>query len=83
MSLTKQQIESEGWIPRDEFNNFWTKDDEGHTAFLQFYPVWEGIPSWITIGYIIDVDNYGEYRFSGSCPDISDLRYICKLIQLK
>ena len=32
MSLTKQQIESEGWIPRDEFNNFWTKDDEGHTA---------------------------------------------------
>ena len=30
MSLTKQQ--SEGWIPRDEFNNFWTKDDEGHTA---------------------------------------------------
>ena len=39
MSLTKQQIESEGWIPRDEFNNFWTKDDEGHTAFLQFYPI--------------------------------------------
>ena len=32
MSLTKQQIESEGWIPRDEFNNFWTKDDERHTA---------------------------------------------------
>lgn len=80
--LSKEQIRTEGWVADENFDYYFTKSDKDNcdkTLFLQVNYNYFNVPVWITIGYENDLT---DDRFSGSCPSINELRYICKLLKI-
>lgn len=78
--LTKEAIESEGWLVNKNTDTYFTKYDTDcpeKTLFLHVAYEHYGVPVWVTIGY---EDNDKDDRFSGACPSINELSYIQKLL---
>jgi hypothetical protein len=66
-SLTKEQIEAEGWKESETPEFF---DRIGND---RWFINWEPKFNWINIG-----DNESQYEYSGACPSINEFRKICK-----